>query len=318
MLHVNGQSRRTNGNDFISMVVGITGASGFIGQHVIARLSARGDACVAFSRRPDSPVKGCKETRAFALDRPADMTGLDAIVNLAGESIMALWTADKRRRIIESRVKTTNHIVESLHGPAPGPRVLVNASAIGIYGNRGDETLSENSEPGTGFLAEVARQWESAAIAAEAAGMRVARVRIGFVLGPDGGALPLLRRVFRFGLGGRLGSGRQWMSLVHVDDVVGLMIFLLDCLLRGNPAAEGAFNAVCPEPVRNADFTRAMARAFRRPAILPAPAFALRALLGEMSQLMLMSERVIPERTLEAGYKFKYTGLHQMLSQLSR
>jgi uncharacterized protein (TIGR01777 family) len=300
------------------MIIGITGATGFIGRHLIARLRVRGDECVAFSRRPDRPVSGCRETRIFVPDRPLDLSRLDGIVNLAGESIMGLWTPAKRRRIVESRVKTTTRIVETMGKFSTKPPVLVSASAIGYYGDRGDEVLAETSEPGTGFLAEVARDWEGAAISGEAAGLRVARVRIGFVLGADGGALPLLRRVFKLGLGGKLGSGQQWMSLVHVEDVVGLMIFLLDDLLADGRAAGEAFNAVSPVPVTNADFTQALAQALGRPASLPVPAFMLRALLGEMSQLMLMSERVIPDRTAWVGYRFAYRRLAEMLAEACR
>jgi uncharacterized protein (TIGR01777 family) len=300
------------------MIIGITGATGFIGRHLIARLRARGDECVAFSRRPERPVSGCRETRVFAPARPLDLSRLDGIVNLAGESIMGLWTPAKRRRIIESRVKTTARIVETMSKCSGKPPVLVSASAIGYYGDRGEEVLSERSEPGTGFLAEVAQDWEGAAIGGEAAGLRVARVRIGFVLGADGGALPLLRRVFKLGLGGKLGSGRQWMSLVHIEDVAGLMIFLLDDLLADGRTAGEAFNAVAPVPVTNAEFTQALAQALGRPAIVPVPAFMLRALLGEMSQLMLMSERVIPDRTCWAGYRFAYPHLAEMLAEVCR
>jgi uncharacterized protein (TIGR01777 family) len=297
------------------MIIGITGATGFIGRHLIGRLRARGDECVAFSRAPQKPVPSCRETRIFAPERPLDLAGLDAIVHLAGENVMGLWTAAKRRRILESRVASTARIGQAL-GESPGtPRVLVNASAIGFYGDRGDEELPESSAAGTGFLSEVVQQWEAAACAAEESGVRVARVRIGFVLGRDGGALPLLCRIFGLGLGGKLGSGQQWMSLIHVEDVTGLIVFLLDDLMRGGPAAGGAFNAACPEPVRNADFTAALARTLGRPAILPAPAFVLRAVLGDMAQLLLMSERVIPEHTLEIGYKFRYPALTEMLAE---
>jgi uncharacterized protein (TIGR01777 family) len=301
------------------MIIGITGATGFIGRHLIDRLRVRGDDCVAFSRQPERPVHGCRETRVFAPDRPLDLGGLDGIVNLAGESIMGLWTQAKRRRIIDSRVATTTRLVETLGKSAgAGPRMLVNASAIGYYGDRGDEVLTESSAPGSGFLPELTRQWEAAADGGENAALRVARVRIGFVLGADGGALPLLRRVFNLGLGGKLGSGRQWMSLVHIEDVVGLMIFLLDDLSAEGSTAGGAFNAVSPTPARNAEFTRALAQTLGRPAVLPLPALTLRALLGEMSQLMLMSERVLPARTLEAGYRFAYPQLDQMLAETCR
>jgi uncharacterized protein (TIGR01777 family) len=208
-------------------------------------------------------------------------------------------------------VASTARIVQTLSESPGMPRVLVSASATGFYGDRGDEILTESAGPGGGFLSDVARQWELAAETAGEAGVRVARVRIGFVLGRDGGALPMLRRIFGLGLGGKLGSGRQWMSPVHVEDVAGLIVFLLG----GGGGAGGAFNAVCPNPLRNADFTRALGRVLRRPTILPAPAFALKALLGEMSQLLLMSERVIPAHTLEAGYKLEYPTLDEMLAQ---
>ena len=297
------------------MIIGITGATGFIAGHLIRQLRDRGHECVAFSRTPERPVRGCRETRIFAPSRPLDLTRLDAIVNLAGESVMGYWTAGKRRRIIESRTASTTRIVQTLAKSQDTPRVLVSGSAVGIYGDRGDELLTESTAPGGGFLADVAQQWEAAARAGEDVGIRVARVRIGFVLGADGGAFPPMRRLFRLGLGGKLGSGRQWMSLVHVDDVAGLIVFLLDDLLHAGTAAGGAFNAVSPEPVRNADFTRALGKALHRPALLPAPAFALRGMLGEMSQLLLMSERAIPEQTLKIGYGFKHPDLAGMLAQ---
>ncbi len=293
------------------MRVGITGASGFVGQHVVRVLNDRGSTCIAFSRSPDRAVPGCRETRLFRPGTPVDLWDLDAVVNLAGESILGLWTQAKRQRISESRIRGTERIVAAL-AAAPrdsadtGPRVLINASATGLYGDRGDETLDESSPSGSGFLADVCRQWEAAAFAAESipAGVRVAAVRIGFVLGADGGALLAVRKIFRLGLGGRLGSGQQWMSVVHVADVAGLIAFLLE-----NDAARGVFNAVCPEPVRNADFTRALASALHRSAFLPAPEFALRAALGELSNLVLDSQRVLPVRTQESGYEFQFPTL---------
>ncbi len=299
------------------MVIGITGATGFIGRHLVACLAADGYACVAFSRRPERPVGGCRETRAFAAGQPLDLTGLDAMVHLAGESVMGWWTAAKRERILSSRVASTSRIVQAMGQSSTGsPRVLLNASAIGYYGDRGDEVLTESAAPGTGFLADVTQQWEAAARAGEDAGLRVARVRIGFVLGRDGGAWPLLRRIFRLALGGRLGSGRQWMSLVHVDDVTGMIAFLLRDLLHAGTAAGGVFNAVGPEPVRNADFTRVLAQALHRPVFLPAPEFALRPVLGQMAELLLMSERVVPEQALKLGYCFRYPTLEDMLGAL--
>ena len=242
---------------------------------------------------------------------PLDCRGLDGIVNLAGESILGLWTKTKRQRILESRLQTTGSIVAGLRGLG-GACPLVSASAVGIYGNRGDEELTEDAAAGTGFLANVARQWESAAKEAEPAGARVALVRIGLVMGPDGGAYPPLRKLFQLGLGGRLGNGRQWMSPVHVADVAGLIVHLLD-----DGQSAGAFNAACPAPVRNEAFTRTVARALHRPALLPAPAFALRLALGDLSHLLLDSTRVLPQRTQAAGYEFRHPNLEAILANLT-
>lgn len=294
------------------MKIGITGASGFIGRHLIAMLRAAGHECVAFAREPSRAVPGCAETRSAAPDRALDVGGLDAVVNLAGESIMGRWTAAKKERVIQSRVGTTERVVKAMRSAGEGgPRVLISASATGFYGDRGDQTLDENAAPGSGFLPEVTQQWEAAAALAST-NIRVACVRIGFVFGADGGGFAPLRRLFSLGLGGRLGSGRQWMSPVHVDDVAGLITWLIE-----QPAAAGTFNATCPQPVRNGDFTRELARALGRPAVLPAPAWALRLALGEMSHLMLDSQRVLPTRTLELGYRFKFPDLRAILADVA-
>lgn len=301
------------------MKIGITGASGFIGRHLVAALGAAGGhECVAFSRDPSRRAPGCPETRSAAPGAPLDVRGLDAVVNLAGESVMGRWGSAKKRRILESRVGITGRVVAALRARAAeggegGPLMLVNASAIGFYGDRGDKAVDETAPAGSGFLAEVTQQWEAAALPADSAGIRVARVRIGFVLGADGGAFPLLRRVFACGAGGRLGSGQQWMSPVHVDDVTGLIAWLL-----GQPAAAGTFNAVCPHPVRNEEFTREMARALHRPAVLPTPEWALRLAMGEASRLALDSQRVLPARTLAEGYRFRHPELAGMLGELTR
>jgi len=227
-----------------------------------------------------------------------DFSDLDAVVNLAGEPILGLWTKAKRRAILESRVETTRRVVESLQ--EGGPRTLINASAIGYYGDTGELEVDESSPAGSGFLADVCRAWEAAALPAEALGTRVVRLRIGFVTGP-GGALNMIRPVFQAGLGGRLGNGRHWMSCIHVDDVAGMILAALS-----NPQWRGAVNAVNPDPLRNTDFTRALAAAVHRPAVLPVPAFVLRALLGELSHVMLDSVRVQPAVALREGYCYRH------------
>ena len=299
------------------MKVGITGASGFLARHLIQALHARGHDAVGFTRYPGKPVPGCVETRGLSPDQLPDVSGLDAVVNFAGESLLGPWTKAKRQRILASRIGLTTRLAEAMSRGRGGPRILLSASGVGIYGDRGDEVLDESKRPGSGFLAEVAEQWEAAARGAEKSGVHVWRVRIGFVIGPDGGAFPLLRRVFGLALGGRLGSGRQWISPVHVADVAGLMTFLLEYESDdGQPAPSGAFNAVCPEPVRNADFTRALGRALHRPAVLPAPAFVLRSLLRDQSRLFLDSQRAIPAAAQRLGYEFRFPTVAAMLADV--
>ncbi|MGH8047489.1 MAG: TIGR01777 family oxidoreductase [Chthoniobacterales bacterium] len=279
------------------MKIGINGASGFIGAHVAWIARERAHEVVAFSRNP-KPQSGFAETRRFSLDAPPDLSGLDAIVHLAGETIMGLWTPAKKRRILDSRVEGTRRIVEALNAAPDGPAVFVCGSAIGYYGNTDEREVNESSPVGEGFLADVADAWESAASRAT---IRTVLIRTGFVLGHDGGAMKLIAPVFRTGIGGKLGGGRQWMSCIHVDDVAGIILHAIE-----NPQVAGPLNAVMADPVRNADFTRALARAVHRPAILPAPAFALKIGLGELSHLMLDSQRVLPTATLATGYAFRH------------
>jgi uncharacterized protein (TIGR01777 family) len=276
------------------MIIGITGGTGFIGHAVRQNLEARGDTAVLFSRR-EGPGR-----RLFSLDRPLDVSGCDGLVHLAGESILGLWTREKRRRIFESRVEGTRRLVEGIASAAVKPRVLVSASAIGFYGDTGDRIVDEASPAGTGFLAEVAQAWEAEAVKAEAMGVRVVRLRIGFVLGRDGGAMRLIRPVFRLGLGGRLGSGRQWMSCIEIADLATMVTTCLH-----NESLSGPVNAVMPEPVTNAEFTRAVARSVHRPALFPVPAFVLRLALGDLSHLLLDSQRVAPRVMQKMGFDWK-------------
>ncbi len=286
------------------MRLGITGASGFIGRRAAEMATARGWEVVPFSRQPRDA-----QTRRFVPGEPADVEGLDALLHLAGEPVLGLWTADKRRRIMESRVSGTRSIVEGIARAKLPPRVLISGSAVGVYGDTGDREVDESSPPGRGFLADVCRAWEAEAEKARDA--RVVLLRTGFVLGREGGAMKMILPVFRSGLGGRLGSGRQWMSCVHVDDVAGMALWAVE-----EEAITGPLNAVMPSPVTNATFTRAVARAVHRPALLPAPAFALRLVLGRMASMLLDSSRVRPAVAEDAGYKYAFHDLSAALGAI--
>jgi len=287
------------------MKIGIIGATGYIGSRLRAATLASGQEVVCFSRNERPGF------RRFSLDAVPDFSGLDAIVNLAGESILGLWTRQKKEKILRSRVDTTRQVLEGMSRLPDGPRILINASAIGYYGETGENLATETSPAGTGFLAQTCNAWEEATQSSFAERVRVIRLRIGFVTGP-GGAMRFVLPLFKMGLGGPLGNGRQWMSCIHVDDVAGLILWAI-----ANESISGPVNAVCPEPVRNIDFTRALARTVHRPAILPAPAFALRLALGELSHVMLDSVRVIPKVALEDGYTFRFPNVEAGLQASS-
>jgi uncharacterized protein (TIGR01777 family) len=288
------------------MKVGITGVRGFIGARVAARCGIRGIEVVGFSRHPASGA------RRFELTSTPEISGLDAIINLAGEPILGLWTKEKKRRIHESRVLGTRRLVEAIAQTDDRPRVLVNASAIGFYGDTGENSVDEFSALGSGFLADVCRDWEAEAAGATSSGVRVVLVRIGFVLG-RGGALKLLQPLFKLGLGGKLGNGRQWMSGVHVEDVAGMIVWALE-----NERLHGPVNAVMPEPFRNAEFTSELARCVNRSAILPAPALALRLAFGKLADSMLGSSRVVPRVACDAGYTYQFATLRSALAEATK
>lgn len=277
------------------MNVAFTGASGFIGRRATEFLSKHGHT-----------VRGISLRSAPA---PEQFAGCDAVVHLAGEPVAQRWTASARRRILESRVAGTRSLIAALR--AHPPNVLVSASGIGYYGDCGDRILTEQSPPGSDFLGEVASAWEREVREAEKLGTRVVCLRIGTVLGRGGGALQKMLLPFRLGLGGRLGPGTQWMSWIHLEDLCALISFALpESTLRG------AFNAVSPHPVTNADFTRALARALKRPTIFPVPAFALRLMFGDMAEILLGSQRAIPEAATAAGFEFRYPEIGAALIQI--
>jgi uncharacterized protein (TIGR01777 family) len=289
------------------MIIGITGGTGFIGHAVRRAAEARGDSPILFSRR------GGEGRRLFSLSEPLDVSGCDGLVHLAGESILGLWTPEKRRRILASRVEGTRRLVEGIAAAPVKPRVLVSASAIGFYGDTGNAAVDEDSPAGSGFLSEVAQAWVAEASKAESLGVRVGRIRIGFVLGRDGGAMNLIKPLFRLGLGGRLGSGSQSMSCIEVEDLASIV---MECL--HNDAIKGPVNAVMPEPVTNREFTGSAARAARRPALFPAPAFALRLALGDLSHLMLDSQKVLPKRLMESGFSYRFASVSSAMEEVFR
>ncbi len=291
----------------------LSGASGMLGSAIGNALLQRGTKLIRLVRReahgPDevrwNPGSLGNNTHGSAIEI-ARLEEIDAAVHLSGANVAAhRWTAKYKREMTESRVTTTRVLAEILAGMKSPPKVLMTASAVGFYGNRGNEILDEDSATGQGYFPELCAAWEEAARPALDAGIRVVHLRFGMVLGPDGGALARLVPMFRLGLGGRLGSGRQWMSWVSEADAVSAVLFALE-----HSTLAGAVNAVSPQPVTNAEFTRELGRAVHRPTVMAAPAFALRLAFGEMADEALMaSTRAVPKRLLEAGFVFRHPSL---------
>jgi len=279
------------------MRVLVTGGTGFVGKPACDALRAAGHTVTVVSRDP-----GRVPARAVGWDALGSvMSETDVIVNLAGEPIAGgRWTAARKAAIRSSRIEATRALVDAAAAATPRPKVLVNASAIGYYGERGDEPLDETAAPGAGFLARVCIDWEAEARRAQALDLRVVLMRIGIVLAPDGGAVSAMLLPFRAGLGGPVGGGRQWMSWVHRDDVVGLLREAV-----ANEEYAGPVNATAPNPVTNRDFTRALGRALHRPAVLPVPGIGLRLLMGEMATMLLSGQRVLPHVAERLGYAWR-------------
>ena len=291
----------------------ISGASGPIGTALVASFGPLGIEVVRLARGAARNA-GQVSWDPLAPLSPAAVSGFDAVVHLAGESVVGRWTADKKKAIRDSRVLGTRHLVAALAQAEVKPRVLVCASAVGFYGDRGDELLREESPSGQGFLPEVCREWEDASRIAGDAGIRTVNIRIGLVLSAKGGALAKLLTPFKLGLGGRIGSGQQWWSWIHVDDVVGG----IHHAMRSESLA-GAVNLVAPNPVRNAEFTRVLASVLGRPAFFPVPEFALRMAFGKMAagELLLSSQRTEPGKLLAEGYEFRFRELRGALANLA-
>jgi uncharacterized protein (TIGR01777 family) len=283
----------------------ITGGTGFVGSALCRSLVARGDELTLVSRKVETAQQrvGVPVT---AVPSVADICAkpVDAVINLAGVPIAdRRWSEDRKRELYASRIDLTNQLIDALaqQQQQHRPKVLVSASAVGYYGDCGSRELDEDSRPQQEFTHELCAAWEQAALRAEDLGIRVCIVRIGLVLGPGGGILKRMLTPFRLGLGGRLGSGEQWMSWVHRDDLVRITLYLLD-----HDTLRGVFNGTAPAPLRNRDFSLVLARQLGRPAALPVPATVLKLGLGEMSRLLLTGQRVIPRRLLDAGFEFHY------------
>ena len=305
------------------MRIGITGATGLIGGALASELAGRGHEIVALTRRAGTPGGLPPGVRSAQWNPGGDGTDaglvgvleeLDALVHLAGEPVGKRWTAARKRAIRESRVGGTKTLVAALGAARNRPARLLAASAVGYYGPHGDEELDEDAAPGTDYLGEVCVEWEDAGAGAREAGIETVSMRIGVVLSPRGGALATMLPPFRMGVGGRVGSGRQWMPWIHLDDVTAAMVHLLEA-----PAGslEPVYNLTAPNPVTNADFTSALGRALRRPTIFPVPGFGMRLAFGEMAGALLLSgQRVVPRRLLASGFEFRHPEIGPALLDL--
>jgi hypothetical protein len=295
----------------------VTGATGLIGSSICKTLSSKGHAVVGLSRSLRKPA-GLAVEEIYQWDPQTgpppkeSLSGVDAVVNLAGEPLDARRWDDRQKRLIrDSRVITTRKLVEGLRSMDRKPEVLVSGSAVGFYGDRGDEQLEETSPPGSGFISEVCQEWEAEAGRASELGVRVVQVRTGVVLSREGGALKKMLGPFKLGLGGPLGSGKQWFPWIHIADIAGIF-----CHAIFAATMKGPVNGVAPQAVTNGEFTRELARALNRPAFLPVPKPALRVLVGEMAEVMFDSQRVVPAAALAAGYEFRHPLLPQALEDL--
>ncbi|MDP6438963.1 MAG: TIGR01777 family oxidoreductase [Candidatus Brocadiia bacterium] len=299
----------------------ITGGTGLIGRRLVGELLARGDSVAVLTRDAGAAREALPVAVELVEGDPTApgpwqqaVSDADAVVNLAGEPIFARrWSAAQKRRILTSRVQATRSVVDAMANLAPGPRTLINASGVGYYGPRGDEELDEDSPAGSDFLAQVGREWEAAAAAATKAGIRVVLLRTGVVLAPEGGALKQMALPFRLHVGGPVGSGRQWVSWVHIEDLVGVILFALD-----NESIQGPVNGTAPRPVTNREFAMTLGRVLGRKSWLPVPRIALRVAIGQVADLAARGQRAFPRKAVEAGYRFRYVRLSDALEQILR
>lgn len=297
------------------MEIVVTGGLGFVGSHLTQALLDAGHGVTVIGLRARQNLFSHENFQYVSADltRPGPwqevLTGAEVVVNLAGKSIFRRWTQSFKRQIFDSRILTTRNVVDAL--PCESSVTLCSTSAVGYYGDRAEERLTEEAGAGSGFLAEVARAWEAAAFEAQEKGIRVAAMRFGIVLGKNGGAMAQMVPMFRRRLGGTLGDGKQWMPWIHVADLVSAVLFVIE-----NKEVHGVLNFCAPDPVRNRDFVTLLASVLNRPAVLPAPAMMLRAVMGEMASVLLGSQRVLPRRLLHCGFHFKYPELARAFGDL--
>ncbi|MXV76979.1 TIGR01777 family protein [Candidatus Poribacteria bacterium] len=296
----------------------VTGGTGFIGRKVCDTLHNKDYDVNVVSRNPEKAKTKLEAVGEIYGWNPESeqlpteaISETEAVIHLAGETIAGRWNTEKKQRIRDSRVLSTRNLVESCANAESKPDVLICASAIGLYGDSGDNSFTEETPPGTDYLAEVCKEWETEAYKASELGIRVVTVRIGLVLGLGGGMLQQVLTPFKIGIGGKLGSGQQWMSWIHVDDVVGIILHALE-----NDSINGALNATAPVPVRNIEFTKALGSVLGKPTILPAPYFGLKLMMGEFADFVLLSQKVLPEKTVASGYEFQFTTIDSALSDL--
>ncbi len=294
----------------------VTGGTGFVGNKLLSKLTDPGvvtrDASRSRSKLPNNVDQVFEWDAAKGLKDFGPSFDYQAVVNLMGESIAdGRWTEEKKKRIRDSRIVGTRHLVDSILTADRLPEVLVSASAVGYYGDPGEDVVTERHAAGEGFLPDVCEQWEAEALRMTDHGVRVVLIRIGIVLGAGGGAMEKMLPLFRWGLGGKLGDGKQWMPWIHVDDLVNLIAWAVN-----NRNLSGPVNAVAPNPVRNVQFTRALARAVNRPAFLPAPKFGLKLALGEFADSLFFSQRVTPEKALTNGFDFQFADLDAALTEI--
>ncbi|KEA62384.1 Cell division inhibitor [Marinobacterium lacunae] len=292
------------------MRVLITGGTGFIGRQLVKALLTRGDSVGVLSRRPES-AKLDSRVQLYS-ELPQVQGHVDAVVNLAGAPIAdRRWSEKRKALLMESRITLTEQLVEWMRGAVQPPAVLISGSAIGYYGSQGDRELDEKAATKGGFAHDLCALWEAQAMKAAEFGVRVCCIRTGVVLGPGGGALAKMLPAFRLGLGGAMGTGRQWMAWIHRDDEVAAILHLLD-----HNTLSGAFNLTAPSPVTNEEFSKTLASVLNRPAFFRVPAVVLELMMGEASELVLKGQRVVPTRLLESGFRFRYTSLKEALTQV--